>query len=211
MERPGKSPDDTDSPRGEAAESDGALVRAALAGDRKAFDQLVRKYQRQAVSLAYQRLGNSDDAQEVAQDAFIKAYSQLQTLQQPGAFGGWLMRTVSNLALNFRRGRRLRRNPGLDEAVASGDSNPPEGGIQSDHSYHTARPSRSLEDAELAERTRAAMDQLPEKQRLAIEMFAINKMPQKDVAQALGCSVEAVKWHVFQGRKKLKDLLADLL
>lgn len=190
---------------------DGDLVRATLAGDRKAFDQLVRRYQKQAVSLAYQRLGNTEDALEVTQEAFIKAYSNLESLQKQEAFAGWLFRTVSNLSLNFRRGRRLRRNPGFDEAVSSGDSNPLEGGIQSEHTIRSIRPTRSLEDQELAERRQWAMSQLPEKQRLAIEMFAVENIPQKEVAEALDCSVEAVKWYVFQGRKRLKELLKDLL
>lgn len=191
--------------------TDGDLVRAAQTGDRSAFDRLVRRHQRQAASLAFQRLGNTDDAQEVTQDAFLKAFTSLETLQQPDAFKGWLLRTVSNLALNFRRGRRLRKNPGLDESLVSGDDNPLEGGIQSDHTLRSSKPTRSLEDQELAERRQWAMAQLPEKQRLALEMFAVNGMPQKDVADALDCSVEAVKWYVFQGRKKLKELLKDLL
>lgn len=194
-----------------SGQGDGDLVRATLTGSRTAFDELVRRYQKQATSLAYQRLGNTEDALEVTQDAFIKAYSNLASLQKPEAFAGWLLRTVSNLSLNFRRGRRLRRNPGFDESIASGDTNPREGGIQSDHTVRSVRPTRSIEDSELAERRKWAMAQLPEKQRLAIEMFAIENIPQKDVADALDCSVEAVKWYVFQGRKRLKELLKDVL
>src|SRR5277367_3037651 len=106
---PGSSPESPPANNG-----DGDLVRSAIAGDRRAFDVLVRKYQKQAVSVAYSYLSNADDAQEVTQDAFIKAFTSLSTLQKPDAFCGWLMRTVSNLSLNFRRGRRLRKNPGLD-------------------------------------------------------------------------------------------------
>lgn len=218
MEPKGSNPADdrvAPHPGQPALPSDGDLVRSTLAGDRSAFDQLIKRYQRQAASLAFQRLGNTDDAQEVTQDAFIKAYTSLASLQKPDAFGGWLLRTVSNLALNFRRGRRLRRNPGLDESLLTGDQNPDggpgAGGIQSDYTTRSIRPSRALEDKELAERRNWAMSQLPEKQRLAIEMFAINNIPQKEVADALDCSVEAVKWYVFQGRKKLKELLSDLL
>jgi RNA polymerase sigma-70 factor (ECF subfamily) len=58
---------------------------------------------------------------------------------------------------------------------------------------------------------KAALDQLPEKQRLALIMFTIEEMPQKQVAEALNCSVEAVKWHVFQGRKRLKELMKEYL
>jgi len=66
-------------------------------------------------------------------------------------------------------------------------------------------------DAPGASRLQEALNQLPEKQRLAIIMFTMQEMPQKQVAEALECSVEAVKWHVFQGRKKLKELLKDHL
>ena len=64
---------------------------------------------------------------------------------------------------------------------------------------------------EMGRRLKEALAQLPEKQRLAIVMFTIDEMPQKDVAEALNCSVEAVKWHVFQGRKKLEELLKEHL
>ena len=68
-----------------------------------------------------------------------------------------------------------------------------------------------MQGQELGEKLQEALRQLPEKQRLAILMFTVDEMPQKDVAEALNCSVEAIKWHVFQGRKKLRDLLKDQL
>src|SRR5947199_9362759 len=89
--------------------TDGQLVQQTVSGNRKAFDELIRRYQRQAVAVSYRLLGNSQDALEVTQDAFLKAYSSIKTLQKPGAFGGWLMRIVSNLSLNYRRSRKLRQ------------------------------------------------------------------------------------------------------
>src|SRR5687767_16040571 len=86
-----------------AVPSDGTLVERVLGGDRKAFDELIRRYQRQAVAVSYRLLGSSHDAQEVTQDAFLKAFSSLATLQKPEAFGGWLMRIVSNLSLKIGR------------------------------------------------------------------------------------------------------------
>ena len=77
--------------------SDGQLVQQVLAGQRKGFDELVIRYQRQAVAVSYRLLGNTQDAMEVTQDAFLKAFSSLDSLQKPEAFGGWLMRIVSNL------------------------------------------------------------------------------------------------------------------
>src|SRR3712207_8101476 len=91
------------------APTDGQLVERVLSGERGAFDELVRRYQRQAVAVSYRLLGNSHDALEVTQDAFLKAFSSLATLQKSEAFGGWLMRIVSNLSLNFRRDRKSTR------------------------------------------------------------------------------------------------------
>ncbi|MGH7215563.1 MAG: RNA polymerase sigma factor, partial [Tepidisphaeraceae bacterium] len=90
------------------APTDGQLVGRTLGGERAAFDALVGKYQRQAVAVSYRLLGNTHDALEVTQDAFLKAFKSLDTLQKPEAFGGWLMRIVSNLSLNYRRSRRTR-------------------------------------------------------------------------------------------------------
>ena len=86
--------------------ADEELVRLAQSGQQSAFNDLIKRYQRQAVAVSYRLLGNTHDALEVTQDAFLKAYTNLATLQKPGAFAGWLMRIVSNLSLNYRRGRK---------------------------------------------------------------------------------------------------------
>src|SRR3954464_11916925 len=93
----------------DAAPTDGQLVVRTNEGDRKAFDQLIARYQRQAVAVSYRLLGNTQDALEVSQDAFLKGFTSLGSLRKPEAFGGWLMRIVSNLSLNYRRGRKVRQ------------------------------------------------------------------------------------------------------
>src|SRR4051812_27317961 len=195
--------------------SDGNLVEQVLGGRRGAFDELVRRYQRQAVAVSYRLLGNSHDAMEVTQDAFVKAFSSLATLQKPEAFGGWLMRIVSNLSLNYRRGRKVRsKSVPLDEAQGSGEGHSGESsgaGGGSEWMSRTDNPLHSLESREMGGKLQEALGQLPEKQRMAIMLFTIEQMPQKQVAEVLECSVEAVKWHVFQGRRKLKELLKDHL
>jgi RNA polymerase sigma-70 factor (ECF subfamily) len=185
--------------------SDGDFVTKALAGDRSAFDELIRRYQRQAVAVAYRLLGNNHDSLEVTQDAFLKAFKSLPTLQKPEAFGGWFLRIVSNLSLNYRRSRKHRKQLPLDDLLGAGET----GG--SEWMARSGDPARSMESAELGQRLQDALKLLPEKQRLAILMFTVDEMPQKDVAAALDCSVEAIKWHVFQGRKKLRELLKDQL
>src|SRR6478672_7758973 len=205
MEHEGASPKS-------ATPTDGVLVGKVLHGDRKAFNELIRRYQRQAIAVSYRLLGNTNDALEVTQDAFLKSFTSLATLQKPEAFGGWLMRIVSNLSLNYRRSRKTRTAVPLAEVLGpqAGEQTEAHGG-GSEWMASAADPVRGLEGKELGAKLKQALAQLPEKQRLAIVMFTIDEMPQKDVAEALNCSVEAVKWHVFQGRKKLREILKEHL
>ena len=196
---------------GEAGPSDGDLVEQTLAGERTAFDALIRRYQRQAVAVSYRLLGNTHDALEVSQDAFLKAYTSLASLQKAEAFGGWLMRIVSNLSLNYRRSRKTRSQLPLDDLLGPSEPTAGDVGGTSDWQAQDADPVHMLASNEMGRRLQTALQELPEKQRLAIVMFTIEQMPQKQVAETLGCSVEAVKWHVFQGRKKLRELLKDHL
>lgn len=183
-----------------AEPSDSVLVRQAQAGDGQAYGELIRRYQRRAVAVSFRLLGHSHDALEVTQDAFMKGFRSLGTLQNPDAFAGWMLRIVSNLSLNYRRSRKSRSAMPLDELVIS---EPP--------TQTSGDPLRAMESRELGEGLQKALAQLPEKQRLAIVLFTIEELPQKEVAEAMDCSVEAVKWYVFQGRKKLKTLLAEHL
>lgn len=190
-------------------ESDALLIERTLRGDRSAFDEIIRRHQRQAVAVSYRLLGNINDALEVSQDAFLKAYRSLNTLQSPAAFSGWLMRIVSNLSLNFRRGRKVRSQLPLDDILSPGEEG--KAGFGSDAAAGEHDPARLLAGRELGEKLKIALSQLPEKQRDAILLFTVEQLPQKQVAEILDCSVEAVKWHVFQGRKKLKELLKDVM
>jgi len=193
-----------------ASPSDGTLVAQVLAGEKTAFDVLIRRYQRQAVAVSYRLLGNSHDALEVTQDAFLKAFGSLPTLQKPEAFGGWLLRIVSNLSLNFRRGRKSRTQLPLADLLGAAEGAATDAG-GSEWMARSGDPLHNLESQEMGQRLQQALNELPEKQRQAIILFTIEELPQKEVAEALGCSVEAVKWHVFQGRKRLKEMLKDHL
>ncbi len=186
-----------------------ALVLAAKTGDRVAFGKLAQQYQRQCAAVALRLLGNTHDAAELVQDALVKAYRSLDQLQQSERFGPWLMRIVTNLALNFRRSRGRRQALSLEQTSGDGDDGEdmratlPGGAMDA--------PEKPLTSAELGSAIQRAIDELPEKQKLALVMFAIEKMPQKDVADVLNCSVEAVKWHVFTARKQLRKSLGAFL
>lgn len=183
---------------------DAALVAEVLAGQNRAFDRLVTIYERPAVSTAYRLLGNSEDARDVVQNAFVKAFRSLAKLKEPTRFGPWLLRIVSNLSLNARRSRRSNVVP-LDEQRGTDGATTGEG----EPVVTSFTPDRNAESRELQEAIDAALAQLPEKQRLALVLFTIEGWAQKDIAQMLECSLETVKWNVFQARKRLKDLLSD--
>lgn len=187
---------------------DGGLVRAARRGELAAFDELVRRYQRQTTAVAYRLLNNRDDAMEVVQDAFLQAFDKLGSLSHPGRFGPWLMRIVSNLALNRRRARALRTTASLDAASDGGDTE--RAGISLPDT-RAVSPLAAASAGELRQLIARAIDELPEMQRQALVMFSIAQLPQSEVARLMGCSIEAVKWHVFTARKKLKDKFSDYL
>ena len=185
--------------------ADAGLVLQARGGDRQAFDRLVERYDRRAFAVAYRLLGNRHDALEVCQDAFLRGYRSLGTLAEPARFGPWLLRIVGNLALNFRRARGLRATRPLDDEQAAPAAEARTGPTGADE------PHEPLLAAELEQAIHQAVAELPENQRMALTLFSMNGMSQKEVAEILDCSIEAVKWYVFQARKTLKQKLGEYL
>jgi len=194
----------------ETVPSDEELVRQACLGQPGAFDRLVERYQRRATSVAYRLLGNLHDALEVCQDAFIRAYQNLQTLRDASRFGPWLLRIVTNQSLNYRRDRAV-GGPRLsfEDCIFPNERPREERVALPPHSDE--QPGAELAATELGDIVHTAIAELPEQQRAALVLFSLEQLPQKQVAAIMGCSVEAVKWHVFQARKKLKVQLADYL
>ncbi len=183
-----------------------ALVRRAQNGDREAFGDLVRFYQRRVVGVAYHFLGSSEDARDVGQDAFVQAFRCLQQVKDPSRFRPWLMRTVVNLSLNFRRSRAQSRMVSLDALSVETTATCRSRVTECRCAIH-GTPSAGDMQTKVAE----AVESLPDHQRTALILFSVEGLPQTEVAEILRCSVELVKWNVFQARKKLKELLEDYL
>ena len=202
-------PGDLDTEATATQQAEDALVRCAQQGDTEAFAELVRRYQRRAISVAFRLLNNVEDASDVSQDAFVRAYRHLSQLDDVTRFGPWLMRVVTNLSLNFRRSRKARSAASLDDALAvSAEVRSPASGQRLTVGQEGGD---GLLPDELHAAVTSAVGQLPEKQRLALILFSVEGMPQKDVAEVLECSVELVKWNVFQARRKLKEMLKAYL
>jgi len=187
---------------------DAEAVTRAVNGEAGAFDELARRYQRRAVGVAYRLVGDSHAAADIAQDAFVRAYRRLSSLKDPQRFAPWLMRIVTNLSLNYRRSRQASAAVSL-EAAAEGAE-----GFRraSDAARWTSAPPSDGADAEdLSAAIEQGLGQLPEKQRVALTLFSIEGIPQKEVARIMDCSVELVKWNVFQARKAMRKTLAGFM
>lgn len=173
------------------------LVAAGRAGDSDAFRQLVQMHQRQAMALAVGILGNVHDAAEVVQEAFVKGYMGLEGLSEPERFPGWLLRIVTNEAISRRRA--MRRRAAMMRLVAA----------RTDR--RVAEPDENERAASLQAAVEQAMRQLTDKEARALASSVLNGLPHKETARILGCSAEAVRWHVFRARQKLRILLKDYL
>ena len=189
-------------------DEDAKLVTAALAGDRGAFDSLVRNYQRKALAVAARLLSNIEDSQDVVQDAFLKAYRSLGQLKDARLFGGWLMRIVVNRALNFRGQRARRRAMSLSE---NADSEQTDRTGDIDLPARDALPHQELIAKELAQAMQEAIDQLPEDMRTILLLFCTDKLPQKEIADIMSCTTAKVKWSVFEARRRLRKELKTML
>jgi len=174
------------------------LVEAARDGDRAAFDELVRLYQQSAMQVALGVLCDANEASEAVQASFVKAFLNIGKLREPKSFKVWLLRIVGNVAISRRKAARRR----AEMHNASGKQ--PVVGRQSD-------PEQEVVAQELKETIRKAMLKLSKKEAMALTLFGIQDLPQKQVAEIMECSTETVRWHVFRARRKLEVLLREYL
>lgn len=187
--------------------SDEQLVLAVRSGDARALDVLLRRYLARAERVAMRLLSHRADAEEAVQEASIRAMRSLHSLKEPARFGSWLMRIVANVSLNQRRSRRhkLHRIWSLDHP--DNDSGQPMGQNVPAPGHLPIHPEAQAMAKELDQKIQTQLAQLSAKQRNALLLFSVEGRSQREVAEMLGCSVEAVKWHVFEARRKLRSAL----
>lgn len=173
------------------------LVEASQAGDRGAFDELVRVYQRRAMQVAVRALGNADEAAEAVQTGFVNAYLNLSKLRDLKRFEVWLLRIVTNAAIS--QARKAKRRP---ESIEIADHHEDKASLS---------PTEAESAKELKEVIQRAMLKLSKKEAKAISLFGLDDLSHRDVAEIMGCSVEAARWYVFRARQKLKVLLKEYL
>ena len=186
-----------------AAETDQQLVSRVQRGDSRAFDLLVLKYQHRIFGLINRYVRDSDEVQDVAQEAFIKAYKALPNFRGDSAFYTWLYRIAINTAKNYLVSRS-RRPPGTDIEVEDAEYFEGGGGLR-----EIETPENALFGAELKVVVERALAGLPEDLRTAITLREFEGLSYEDIADIMDCPVGTVRSRIFRAREAIDALVSQ--
>ena len=176
-------------------ETDQQLVARVQAGDKRAFDFLVRKYQHKIAALVSRYIKDSHEVLDVTQEAFIKAYRAIGNFRSESAFYTWLYRIAINTAKNYLVSRG-RRPPGTDIDYGDAEILNNDGRLNDN-----ASPDKSLERDELEATVYKAINNLPDELRTAITLREMDGMSYEDIAQVMQCPVGTVRSRIFRARE----------
>jgi RNA polymerase sigma-70 factor (ECF subfamily) len=180
-----------------------ALVHAAKAGDLEAFSQLVNRYDRNIFRIAQHITHNEEDAQDVVQDAFLKAYQNLEQFQENSKFYTWLVRIAVNEALMKLRKRRTDRTVSLDEDVET-----EEGSMPREVADWSPNPEQLYGQSELGDILKKTIQGLPPGFRTVFVLRDVEGLSTEETAEMLNLSVPAVKSRLLRARLQLRERLA---
>ena len=178
-------------------EQEAAIVRKVLGGDANAFETLVLEYEKNVYNIALRMTGNSEDAADMTQEAFIKAYNSLQSFRGDSKFSVWLYRIVSNLCLDFLRSKKRRPAVSLSAENEDGEE------VELDIADESQSPEALLERKLTREAVRRGLDSLPEEQRQILLLREIQGFSYEEIAGALNLESGTVKSRIFRARKRL--------
>ena len=183
-------------------DGEAALVAAAKDGDREAFSELVRRYERRIFRLAQNITRSPEDAEDVMQDAFLKAYEHLDSFNGDSRFYTWLVRITVNQALMKLRKRRA-NHFSLDQPVAAGEDDP----IPRDIEDWSPSPERRYAQSELRDILGGALQQLDPAYRIVFWLRDVEEVSTEETARLLGLSVPGVKARLSRARFRLRNIL----
>jgi RNA polymerase sigma-70 factor (ECF subfamily) len=188
----------------DVSEDDRRLVERSAQGDREAFGALVRRHQDRTFNLAYQVLRNREDALDVAQEAFVKAFASLPGFKGESSFTTWLHRIVVNLAIDSLRRRRRSQGTEYDDRRAV----PEEPGVEVEA---PGGPENELELKQVRALLARGIGLLPPAQRAVLVLREIEGLTYEEIARAVGCSLGTVMSRLFYARRKLQRIFKDHL
>jgi RNA polymerase sigma-70 factor (ECF subfamily) len=182
------------------------LVRRARRGDLPAYDELVKRYQERIYATIYHMTSNHDDANDLAQDAFIKAFQALKSFKGGSSFYTWLYRIAVNKTINFLKQRKNRVHMSLNDLDFNTENNPDLVALISDKT-----PRREAGLSELQEKLNAALLRLSEPHRLVVVLHDVQGQSHEEIAKIMDCNIGTVRSRLFYARQQLQSYLADYL
>jgi RNA polymerase sigma-70 factor, ECF subfamily len=188
------------------AEDDIALVRRCQKGDALAFEQLVIKYRSKVFSMIFGMVQNEQDAWDLAQEGFIKAWRSIHRFKGQASFYTWLYRIVTNVAIDSLRRKGFKKTAEFDDRITASEVEPGSKTLPTPDPL----PHHGLEREEIRLRIEQAISKLSPEHRAVIVMKEIEELQYNDIAEALGCSIGTVMSRLFYARKKLQTLLKDV-
>jgi RNA polymerase sigma factor (sigma-70 family) len=203
--QPGTAADAKIAPSATRAEEDG-LVRQAQNGDLGAYDELVRRYQERVYATIYHMTSNHEDANDLAQDAFIKAFQAIKSFKGGSSFYTWVYRIAVNKTINFLKQRKNRSAMSLNDLDFNAENDPDLVALISDKT-----PRRDAALSELQKKLNEAMQKLSEQHRLVVTLHDVQGLAHEEIAEIMDCNVGTVRSRLFYARQQLQGYLTDYL
>jgi RNA polymerase sigma-70 factor (ECF subfamily) len=182
------------------------LVQRSRRGDLEAYDELVRRYQERIYATVYHMTSNHEDANDLAQESFIKAFQALKSFKGGSSFYTWLYRIAVNKTINFLKQRKNRINMSLNDLDFNAEHDPDLVALISDKT-----PRREADLTELQEKLNAALLKLSEPHRLVVVLHDVQGLSHDEIAKIMGCNIGTVRSRLFYARQQLQGFLADYL
>jgi RNA polymerase sigma-70 factor (ECF subfamily) len=188
------------------AASDMPLVSRSQKGDTNAFNELITKYRQRCFGMIYHMVRNEEDAWDLTQDGFVRAWRNLASFRGQSSFFTWLYRIMTNVSLDWLRKKRIEGGQEFDDTIglrgiAPGAATAPKPVME---------PARKLADGEIRASIEAAIAKLSDEHRVVIVMRELEGMEYQEIADAVDCSIGTVMSRLFYARRKLQTLLRDV-
>ena len=182
-----------------------ALIERCKRGDLAAFNDLVRKYEKQVYNFAYRLTGNYDDANDVAQDAFLRVFNAIGSFRGDASFSTWLFRITTNVFLDERKRAKAHPQASLDEYLELGESS-----VTRQIVDPSPTPEVVLEESERAQILSKAISDLPEYQRAMVTLYHSQQKSYEEIAEIMDLPIGTVKSRLNRARLALKEKLSGL-
>jgi RNA polymerase sigma-70 factor, ECF subfamily len=181
------------------------LVKRCQAGNSEAFDELVIRYRTRVFGMIYNMVHSEQDAWDLAQDSFVKAWKSIGRFRGQSTFYTWIYRIVMNVTIDWLRKKQVKSGAEFDDSIQLKEVEPGSRTVP----QAEALPSEHMEQTEIRGEIDKAIAQLSPEHRAVILMKEIEGMQYHEMAEALGCSIGTVMSRLFYARKKLQNLLKD--